>query len=164
MKVLKWIDEHFEEALISVIICVISVLMMAQIILRTFFNASLSFSDEACRYLFIWAAGLGISYATKKEAHLRMDILPNLFKKLEKPLIVVCDIALIVFAVYLMRPGLNVLSQLAATGQRAASTHVPMYVVYASMWVGLALSIVRIIERYIKLLLRRSSHKEDKEG
>ena len=53
MKVLKWMDEHFEEALISVIICMISVLMMAQIILRTFFRASLSFSDEACRYLFI---------------------------------------------------------------------------------------------------------------
>ena len=95
MKVLKWIDDHFEEALISIIICVISVLMMAQIILRSFFSASLSWSDETCRYLFIWAAGLGISYATKNEAHLRMDILPNLFKKLEKPLIVVCDIAVI---------------------------------------------------------------------
>ena len=42
MKVLKWIDDHFEEALISIIICVISVLMMAQIILRSFFSASLS--------------------------------------------------------------------------------------------------------------------------
>ena len=39
MKVLKWIDDHFEEALISIIICVISVLMMAQIILRSFFSA-----------------------------------------------------------------------------------------------------------------------------
>lgn len=163
MKVLKWMDEHFEEALISVIICMISVLMMAQIILRTFFRASLSFSDEACRYLFIWAAGLGISYATQKEAHLRMDILPNLFKKLEKPLIVVCDAALVAFAVYLMGPGLNVLTQLAATGQQAASTHVPMYVVYASMWVGLALSIMRILERYVKLLWRRFSRGEQKE-
>ena len=108
-------------------------------------------------------AGLGISYATKKEAHLRMDILPNLFKKLEKPLIVVCDAALVAFAVYLMGPGLNVLTQLAATGQQAASTHVPMYVVYASMWVGLALSIVRILERYVKLLWRRFSRGEQKE-
>ena len=107
MKVLKWIDDHFEEALISIIICVISVLMMAQIILRSFFSASLSWSDETCRYLFIWAAGLGISYATKNEAHLRMDILPNLFKKLEKPLIVVCDIAVIAVSVYLMGPGLD---------------------------------------------------------
>lgn len=164
MKVLKWIDDHFEEALISVIICIISVLMMAQIILRSFFSASLSWSDETCRYLFIWAAGLGISYATKNEAHLRMDILPNLFKKLEKPLIVVCDIAVIAVSVYLMGPGLGVLSQLAATGQKAASTHIPMYLVYASMWVGLALSIVRILERYIKMLLHRSSRAENKEG
>ena len=164
MKVLKWIDDHFEKALISIIICVISVLMMAQIILRSFFSASLSWSDETCRYLFIWAAGLGISYATKNEAHLRMDILPNLFKKLEKPLIVVCDIAVIAVSVYLMGPGLDVLSQLAATGQKAASTHVPMYLVYASMWVGLALSIIRILERYIKMLLRRFLRAENKEG
>ena len=80
MKLLKWLDDHLEEALIAIIICVIALLMMTQIILRTFFKASLSWSDETCRYLFIWAAALGISYSTQKGIHLRMDILTNLVK------------------------------------------------------------------------------------
>lgn len=164
MKLLKWLDAHLEEALIALIVCVIACLMMTQIILRTFFKSSLSWSDETCRYLFIWAAALGISYSTQKGIHLRMDILPNLVKSLETPLTVLCDIALTVFALYLLGPGWKVLAQLAQTGQRAAATRIPMYAVYASMWVGLLLSVIRVAERYLKKLLglaRRGGEREE---
>ena len=155
MKFLKWLDDHFEESLIAVIICVIACLMMTQIILRSFFHSALSWSDEACRYLFIWGAALGIPFATNKGAHLRMDILPTLIKPLEKPMSVLCDITLLALAVYLFRPGYGVLLQLAKTHQMTATTHIPMYFVYSSMWVGLILSVVRIVEKYIKLLVSR---------
>ena len=154
MKVLKWLDEHFEEALIAIIVCIIACLMMMQIILRTFFHSSLAWSDEACRYLFIWAGALGIPYATKKEAHLRMDILPNLVKPLEKPLIVLCDIALIVVAMFMIMPGRGVLVQLANMNQTSAALNIPMYFIYASMWIGLILTVLRIVEKYIKLLVK----------
>ena len=162
MKVLKWLDKHLEESLIAIIICVISCLMMAQIIMRSFFNSSIPWSDETCRYLFIWAAALGIPYATTHNAHLRMDILPNLIKPLEKPFAVLCDIALLAVALYLLVPGYGVLAKLAATGQKAASTGVPMYWVYGSMWVGFVLTILRIAEKYVKLLFSRTREKEEK--
>jgi len=155
MKALRWLDDHFEEMLISVIICIIACLMMAQIILRGVFKTSLPWSDETCRYLFIWAAALGISFATKSRAQLRMDILPNVVKKLQVPLEVLCDLALFMLSIYLMKPGYSVLIQLAKTGQKAASTHVPMYWIYTSMFVGFGLTILRIIEHYIKLLVSR---------
>jgi len=163
MKALKWIDDHLEEALISIIVCVIACLMMTQIILRTFFKASLAWSDESCRYLFIWAAALGISYSTKKGIHLRMDILPNLVKPLAKPLEILCDAAIVLFALYLIGPGYNVLMQLAKTGQKAAATRIPMYYVYASMWIGLIMSVLRVIERYLKLLFARGKKKAEEE-
>jgi TRAP-type C4-dicarboxylate transport system permease small subunit len=162
MKVLKWIDEHFEEALIATIICVIACLMMTQIILRNVFRSSLSFSDEACRYLYVWAAGLGIPYATKMGYHLRMDILPNLVKLLEKPLLVLCDIVLLWLAFYLLLPGYRVLSQLAKTGQMTATTNIPMYYVYASLWIGLILTVIRIIEKYLKLFFSKRNNGEVK--
>ena len=164
MKRLKWLDEHLEEVLISIIVCVIACLMMLQIILRAFFKASLSWSDESCRYLFIWAAALGISYSTKKGIHLRMDILPNLFRALDGPLSVLCDIVLAAFALYLLGPGFHVLELLAQTGQRAAATRVPMYFIYASMWVGLLLSVIRIAERYIKKLFFSIRRRKEVEG
>lgn len=164
MKILRWLDDYLEEVLISVIICVIACLMLLQIILRGIFRSSLTWSDEACRYLFIWSAALGISFATKNGAHLRMDILPNIVKKLQTPLLVMCDLALLAFSLYLMQPGYAVLKQLAASGQKAASTHIPMYVVYTSMFVGFGLTILRIVERYIKLAVRKFSKKEGSEG
>lgn len=162
MKVLKWLDKHFEETLIAAIICIISCLMMAQIVMRSMFTSSIPWSDETCRYLFIWAAALGIPYATTKSAHLRMDILPNLIKPLEKPFAVLCDAALLGIAIYLLIPGYGVLVQLAETGQKAASTGVPMYCVYGSMWVGFALTVIRLAEKYIKILVNAMKKKEEK--
>lgn len=83
-----------------------------------------------------------------------MDILPNLVKPLEKPLIVLCDIALIVVAMFMIMPGRGVLVQLAKMNQTSAALNIPMYFIYASMWIGLILTVLRIVEKYIKLLVK----------
>ena len=46
MKVLRWLDAHFEEFILCVILCVIAIVMFIQIILRNVFSSSLAWSDE----------------------------------------------------------------------------------------------------------------------
>ena len=46
MRFLKWLDEHFEEYILSGLLVVISVVMMLQVIMRYVFNASLSWAEE----------------------------------------------------------------------------------------------------------------------
>lgn len=160
MKTIKWLDKHLEEAIISIMLAIISVLMLFQFILRPL-GSSITWSDEACRYLFVWMVGLGIAYASKNGEHLRMDIVPTLLPKTACFFNTLCDIAMVAASVWMISPGRKVISGLMQTGQQGASTHVPMWVVYASIWVGFGLSILRIVEKYLKLLLVKNQKKED---
>ena len=68
MKILKWLDEHFEEYILSGLLIVIAVVMMLQVIMRYVFNASLSWAEEASRYAFVWSALVSIGYSIKENS------------------------------------------------------------------------------------------------
>jgi TRAP-type C4-dicarboxylate transport system permease small subunit len=154
MKVLRWLDAHFEEFILCVILCVIAIVMFTQIILRNVFSSSLSWSDELCRYLFVWMGGLGVAFATKNESHLRMDILPIMVPAQKVPLQVMCDIVLIVIAVLLLNGSIPFFQNLAKTNQVSAAMQLPMKWVYMSMAVGFSLTILRVVLKYVKLLVK----------
>lgn len=154
MKTLHWIDKYLEESLISIILVVISCLMLFQFVFR-FFGYSITWSDETCRYLFVWSVGLGIAYTSKKGVHLRMDIIPNLFPKTVKIFEIICDLSLLAASVWMLSPGCKVIVQLLNTGQKGASTGVPMWILYASMMTGFVLTILRLAEKYIKLAIKK---------
>lgn len=154
MKVIKWLDEYLEEAIISILLAIISVLMLFQFVLRPL-GSSLSWSDETCRYMFVWMVGLGISYATKRSAHLRMDIVPTLIPKTQKFFELLCDLSIVAVSLWMFRPGLTSILGIMAKGQKGASTHVPMWIIYCSIETGFVLSIIRVAEKYIKRYLAK---------
>lgn len=159
MKTIMWLDKHLEEVVISVMLAVINILMLFQFLLRPL-GSSISWSDEACRYLFVWMVGLGIAYASKTGEHLRMDIVPILLPKTAGVFNALCDIAVVAASIWMIFPGWKVILGLIKTGQQGASTHVPMWVVYASIWVGFGLSVIRILEKYLKRLLAKNQRGE----
>ena len=58
MKVLKWLDNNLEQAILLILLCGMTIVMGGQIIARYAFSASLSWSEELTRYLFIWCGEL----------------------------------------------------------------------------------------------------------
>lgn len=152
MKILRWLDDNFEKVLLCTALVLISVLMFSQIIMRNILRHSIPWSDEACRYLFVWCGGLGISYATKNGAHLRMDILPTLMPSLAKPLNILADLALAAVAVTLIWGSLPFMANLERTGQLSATLRMPMKYLYASMLVGFGLTLIRLFQRYLLMI------------
>ena len=65
MKIIRWLDEHLEEYILSGLLVVIAGVMMLQVIMRYAFNASLSWAEEASRYAFVWSALVSIGYSIK---------------------------------------------------------------------------------------------------
>ena len=65
-KALQWLDENLEEVLLVIALAAMAVIMGIQVIARYIFGASLSWSEELTRYIFIWAGFLSVSYCTKK--------------------------------------------------------------------------------------------------
>ena len=54
-KALQWLDENLEEVLLVIALAAMAVIMGIQVIARYIFGASLSWSEELTRYIFIWA-------------------------------------------------------------------------------------------------------------
>lgn len=54
---------------------VMSVMIVLQVVFRYVFEASLSFSEELARFLFIWATLLGAAMCVKRHSHVGFDLL-----------------------------------------------------------------------------------------
>jgi TRAP-type C4-dicarboxylate transport system permease small subunit len=127
--------------------------------MRYVFKNSLSWPEEFSRYLFIYFTFLGISYAVHTDTHIRMDILETIIPRLKKPLEYIGDAFLLGFCVYLLKPGLEVLKFLIRTGQTSPAMELPMFWVYLALFIGLCLTIFRVIQKYLMCIIRKQ-HKE----
>jgi len=156
VKVLKWLDAHFEESIMMTFLTGMVIIMGLQVVMRRVFSNSLAWPEELTRYLFIWMVCLGISYSIKSNTHIRIDILESFFPVLKKPFAIIGDIAFMAFCLYMLKPGYIVIQKLLETWQTSPAMLMPMAYVYVSLLIGIFLSIFRIIQRFVE----RFTHKE----
>ena len=50
MKVIRWLDRNLEECCMAVLLVLIACIMMAQVIMRYLFKASMPWPEECCRH------------------------------------------------------------------------------------------------------------------
>ena len=145
----KWLNKHFEEAILVFLLATISCVMMAQIIARTFFN-SMTWPEEFCRYCYIWTVFLSLGYTIKKGNMLRvgivMDLLPH---KLRKSIEIIVNIIMLVLFVILLRYSILYTGKIKSSGQFSPAMHLPMWIMYMSTIIGFALAALRMIQEII---------------
>ncbi|MDO4711053.1 MAG: TRAP transporter small permease [Peptostreptococcaceae bacterium] len=150
MSFLKKLDEHFEEALLIILLGAISIVMMAQIIARTFF-ASMTWPEEFSRYCYIWSVFLSIGYTIKKGSMLRvgvvMDLLPHKLRKINEVMI---DMIMLILFLMLFRYAVAYTMKLKTTGQFSPAMHIPMWMMYLSTIIGYGLACIRTVQTIIK--------------
>lgn len=88
--------DRVEEALIALILGVMTLLTFANVVARYAFNANIFYALELTVFLFAWLVLLGASYAVKKTLHLGVDAIVNMVSARAKR-----TLALIVVAVCL---------------------------------------------------------------
>ena len=78
-KTFKYLDKNLEFIFLCLfgIICLLSVLL--QVIARVV-KFSLPWTEEVCRYSFIWVTFWGMSYAIKQKNNIRFELLLKAFK------------------------------------------------------------------------------------
>ena len=94
--------DKFEEYLLIGTLVFNVLLIFSQILMRTIFNYSLSWTEELSRYIFIWQTWLGTSIALKYKQHIRVEILINFLKKIKnkKKLEVLVNLIWIGFSIF----------------------------------------------------------------
>ena len=149
-KVLGWIDDYLEEVLLVAALAAMAVIMGVQVFCRYVLGASLSWSEELTRYIFIWAGFLSVSYCTKKCISIKIEQFVALFPKRGKALFKVVNhtIELALF-LYLIPFAWKYFYSAIETGQVSPALGIPMYYVQAAPLAGFILVAIRIIQRWI---------------
>lgn len=153
MRIVKWLDEHFEETLLVFFLILISFVMLAQIIMRYMLNSSLTWAEEFCRYCYVWTAFLSLGYCAKMDNMLRVGVLLDLFpKRLRALLFIIAQIITVGFFGVFAYHSISVISIIKQMGQTSTAMGWPTYIVYYCTFIGFALGFLRGLQRLVIML------------
>ncbi|WP_226553951.1 TRAP transporter small permease [Celeribacter naphthalenivorans] len=147
---MKFINEKLEETLLVALLASMTLLIGLQVFMRYVMEASLTWSEELARYLFIWATYIGVSYGVRKQAHIRVtafsDLLPDRGQIVVRILI---HLVFGLFAALVIWEGTKLTAKIYGFGQTSSSLGVPMAYVYAAPVVGFGLVVIRLIQHIV---------------
>lgn len=136
----------FEEYLLVLSLAVSVALVALQIVFRYFINASIPWSEELTRYIFIWQIWLGTSFAQRDGKHLKVEVLYSLMNPAGKKFLsVLSNLIFLSFCVFLTVNGLSLVMNLAHRYSLSPAMEIPLLFVYLSLPVSNFVLSVRII-------------------
>lgn len=161
-KVWRWLDDSLEETLMVATLVFMTVIMGIQVFSRYALGASLSWSEELTRYLFVWEGFLSVSYCTKKCISIKIEQFVAMFPKRGKAMFKLVNHTFeLIFFFYLIPFAVKYLMSAVESGQVSPACHIPMYYVQAAPLVSFVLVAIRIMQRwYAELQVIRKKEKE----
>lgn len=129
-----------------------------QVVMRTIFNRSLTWSEELIRYIYIWLCWVGISLCERRNEHIQLTFVLNAFPVAVQKLIgIVIHIGLIFFTAWLTWLGFQLVGSVYTMGTTSTALNIPMYLVYLSFPIGCLLYCIRVacklpgeLKKYVK--------------
>lgn len=159
-KMAEFIDEHFEEIILSILLIAICVIMLVQIIMRFIFKTSLTWAEEVCRTCLIYSGFFCIAYCQKRGSAIKIDVIINLFPKTVRAVInSIGQVFLFVFYLFFFVNSMKLLSVTAAGKSVTAALSIPLEYVYFAMTIGMGLACLRSVEQFIRFVLEKRGKK-----
>ena len=78
-QVWRWLERHAEEVAAGICVCIMTILVFFQVVMRYVFHKPTSWSDEIAIYAMLWSVYLSMSWAVRERAHIRVMNLINAF-------------------------------------------------------------------------------------
>lgn len=158
MKVLRFLDNYFEEALASLLLLAMTAVVACQIALRMA-GIPLAWSEEAARYMFIWLIYIGAAYAIKKRSHIKVELISLVVKEKGQFILdMIADICFMVFAVFLTIYGWDAVYRVVSIHQQSSpAMHINMGVPYSAVAAGCSLMVIRLVQ---DIILRVSEYRD----
>lgn len=150
---LKKFNKFEEIVLVSSLVLNVIIVFM-QVIMRYFFNTSLTWSEELSRYIFIWQVWLGSSIAFVDNQHIRVDLIFSIFKSenSQKVLHLINNIIWFSFNMFLVYVGVKLLGSMNARNALSSGMRLPLVYVYAALPVSSFILAIRILFDSIDLI------------
>lgn len=146
----KWLNHNLEEFLMVTLLIVMTVFMGIQVLSRYAFGASLSWTEEITRYLYIWSGFISVSYCTKKCVSIKVEQFVAMFPRRGKALFKVINHTFeLLFFVYMLPFAVLYLKSAIESGQVSPACGIPMYYIQAAPLVSFLLVTFRILQRWV---------------
>ena len=125
------------------------ILVFSQVIMRSIFNLSLSWSEELSRYIFIWQIWLGTSIAIKEDKHINVELIYQIVKskKAKKIISIVGMLIWLGFSVFLVQSGTELAISMFKRNAISSGMRIPLYLIYVSLPISSLAVIFRLIGR-----------------
>lgn len=139
--------DKLEEYLLCASLVFTTLVIFAQIIMRSVFNSSLTWSEELTRYIFIWQIWLGVSIAERDHEHIYLEIVNSIVKsqKIKGAIKMIASIIMIAFNIFLVKYGFELVQQMITRGNVSGAMRMPMYYVYLALPVSSLILCLRLI-------------------
>ena len=153
---MHWIDSTVR-VIVSTMIAVFTVVILVSIFFRYVLNDSLVWSEQVCRYLYVWMVMLGMPVVYRVKGNVAFDLIYNRFSPQTKRLFhVITDLLIACFAGFLALQGLKYTLLKGST--IITGINIPQGYLYVSQPIGGVIMILFVIEHIISEM-QVSNHK-----
>ena len=128
----------------------------AQVIFRLILKSPLAWSEEACRYCFVWLVFLGGGWAVSGDAHFRVDFMIALFPKTERIFTFISHVGMLAFGGVILAYGISMLS--IAAKQVSPALHISLAIPYAALPVSGMLIIIHELEKFYDMFRKSATN------
>lgn len=161
MKLLKWLDDNCELFICSMALVGLFICMILSVFFRYVLNSSLTWVEELGCYLFVWFSLVGAAYSTKQGAHLRVDVIVSIVPApIRMAMNFISETVMTLFFLYMSVEGMKAMISIAENGTTSPAMKMPMWILYLSFWLGCVLSLVRLLQSWIKRIKEIRAKKE----
>lgn len=148
--------KNLEEVILCILLTVLVCVSGLQVVARYLFNNSLTWSEELCRYLYVWTGFITISFVIKRGTIIKIDtVIMFLPERVKKVLDVVTSLISLAVVSVLFRNAIMIVQKAMASGQTSAAMELPMWIVYMGPAIGFLLAIIRLIEHLIFVFIKK---------
>lgn len=144
-----------EELSIGICLLCATALISMNVILRFFFRAGFTWSDELVRYLMIYITFVGCSVCVRSNDHIAVDVVSLLIKpeKGKKALYVGVNLVGVVFSLAMSYFGILLVGRAIKNPQVSPGLMIPMWIPYLCIPIGFMLMALRYTQDLIGNLL-----------
>ncbi len=136
-----------EESVIALLLAGMTLVTFSQVVARYIFNSGAVWALELTLYLFAWLVLFGISYGVKIGTHLGVDAVVNLLpRRTARAVAVFAALACTVYAGILIWGAWKYVSLMWMIGIRTEDLHLPRWLVYSSILIGMGLFGLRCLQ------------------
>lgn len=135
-----------EEYLLVASLAFTVVVVFIQVVMRYVFNSSLSWSEELCRYIFIWQVWLGASLAFRDKQHISVEMVRDKLKGRVKIIYnIIGQLITFAFNVFLVNHGFQLVGKMLERGVISSGMRIPLYLIYLAVPLSSFVILFRIV-------------------